>query len=149
MLPRTPPEWVLRPSLEKVASRTLPQTLSCDENTAPGMLFTLRTGYLQAHFWLHFGSLLGTFGAQNSPKRRKRGLPKRHQKNAAENVPKGHQNELQKGVFKNPLGTFFASLEPSSPRMGLRPHFNIILGQKNLLFHKCLEEFCRCFILFI
>ena len=37
-------------------------------------------GSLSAPFWLHFGSLLGTFGAQKSPKRRKRGLPKKHQK---------------------------------------------------------------------
>ena len=88
MLPRTPPEWVLRPSLEKVASRTLPQTLSCDENTAPAMLFTLPTGCPQARFGLHFGSILGAFWAPWAPKSRPRGGEEAFQKSNKKGMEK-------------------------------------------------------------
>ena len=89
MLPRTPPEWVLRPSPEKVASRTLPQTLSYAENTAPAMLFTLPPGYLQGHFWLHFASLLAPFWAPSAPKSRPKGEKEAFQKSKKKGIEKG------------------------------------------------------------
>ena len=73
MLPRIPPEWVWRPGLEKVASRTLPEPPSCAEIIAPAILFTLPRGCPQDRFGLHFGSILAPFWAPWAPKSRPRG----------------------------------------------------------------------------
>ena len=73
MLPRTPPEWVWRPSVEKVASRTLPETPLCAENITPAMVFTLPTGYPQVRFGLHFGFIFEPFWPPVARQGRSRG----------------------------------------------------------------------------
>ena len=134
MPPKTLPKTVWRPSLEKVASQTLPETPLCAENITPAMLFTLPTGYPQPPFRLHFGSILGAFWAplapKSRPRREKEAFKKQQQKKTSKKVPKSLQNELQKVQFKIKRGHFFASLEPSSPQMGPRPHFGSILHRK-------------------
>ena len=94
MLPRTPPEWVWRPGLEKVASRTLPETPLCAENIAPAMLFTLPRGCPQARFCLHFSSILGAFWAPLAPKSRPRTEKDAFQKN----IKKRHRKRCPKGT---------------------------------------------------
>ncbi len=70
MLPRTPPEWVWRPGLEKVASRTLPETPLCAENIAPAMLFTLPRGCPWVRFGLHFNPISEAFWSPLATKSR-------------------------------------------------------------------------------
>ena len=119
MLPRTPPEWVWRPGLEKVASRTLPEPPSCAENIAPAILFTLPRRCPQDRFGLHFGSILAPFWAPWAPKSRPRGekdaFQKSINKKTAEKVIQSRKKEPQKGLGKAVFHTFF------HPRNHLRP----------------------------
>jgi len=88
MLPRTPPEWVRRPSLEKVTSRTLPETPICAENMAPAMVFTLPRGCPQAPFGLYFGYVLGAFWPPWAPKPRPRSEKDAFKKGIEKALPK-------------------------------------------------------------
>ena len=47
------PEWIRRPTLEKVAFRPLPDMPQCVENTTPAKLFVLPRGRLQTRFGLN------------------------------------------------------------------------------------------------
>ncbi len=82
--PKRHPKRVWRRSLEKVASRTLPETSPYASRTVPAMVFTLPRRCPRAPFGLHFASVLGAFwrhfGHPKSPKERKRSLHKKHQK---------------------------------------------------------------------
>ena len=81
MLPKILPEWIWRPTLEKVASRSLPNMPLCAENTAPAMLFTLPRGCLQSRFGLDFVSLSAPFSGPWALKNRPRVEKKTYQKN--------------------------------------------------------------------
>ena len=65
---RTLPEWVSRPSLEKVVSWTFPETPLCAEILAPAMLLTLPRGCPQACFGFHLDSFGLPFGHHGRPK---------------------------------------------------------------------------------
>ena len=81
MLSRILPEWIWRPTLEKVVSRSLPDMPKCVENTAPAMLFTYPRECLQSPFGLHFGSLLAPFSGPWAFKSRLRVEKKAFRKN--------------------------------------------------------------------
>ena len=139
MLPKTPPKRVWRRSLEKVASRTLPETSPYASRTVPAMLFTLPRGCPQARFWLHFGSLLATCGAQKSPKERKRGLPKKLQNTTPKKVPLGAKMEPKRSPIQTKSRQFLAPFSLTGtlgPRMGPGPHFGSIFHRKFMIFNE-------------
>ena len=92
MLPKILPEWIRRPTLEKVASRTLPDMPQCVEDTAPAMLFTLPRGCLQTRFGLHFCLLSAPFSEPWALKSRlnleKKACPKNLENMCCENGSK-------------------------------------------------------------
>ena len=89
MLPKTPPKRVWRPSLEKVASRTLPETPLCAENIAPAMLFTLPRRCPQPSFRLHFGSHWEAFWVPLASQSRLIGEKEAFRKSIKKGIEKG------------------------------------------------------------
>ena len=89
MLPGTLPESVWRRSLEKVASRSLPETSPYASRTIKTMVFALPTRRLWEAFWLPFGHL----GRPKVGQKRKRDLQKNSKKTTRILRPPGLQND--------------------------------------------------------
>ena len=143
--------------MEKVASRTLPETPLCAKNIAPAMVFTLPTGYPQVRFGLHFVFIFAPFWPPVAPQGRSRdekepfqkSLKKRHGKGC----PKVSKMTSEMGRQFRPRAPFLSLWSHLRSRWGPDPNlvpfcikiynFSINLGKNVASPADFLAVFCQ------